>query len=105
MHGSDPIVWWSPNLIFSDPDWLCEAPSRDMLEQSVWLPFVSFWQVTADLPFATGSPGGHGHKYASEYVDAWNAVMHPAGIAPGDPARLRLPRLKNLGRVCVLGSA
>ncbi|MEV6401176.1 alpha/beta-hydrolase family protein, partial [Streptomyces sp. NPDC051907] len=27
----------------------------------VWLPFVTFWQVTADLPFSTGVPDGHGH--------------------------------------------
>ena len=27
------------------------------------MPFVTFWQITADLPFSTGVPGGHGHKY------------------------------------------
>ena len=42
-----------------------------------WIPFVSFWQVTADLPFATEVPGGHGHKYTSEYVDAWATVIQP----------------------------
>src|SRR5262249_27503646 len=24
QHASDPIVWWSPDLIFSQPDWLSE---------------------------------------------------------------------------------
>ena len=89
MHGSDPIVWWSPNLIFTPPDWISEPPTKDMLKQSTWIPFVTFWQVTADLPFATGVPGGHGHKYTSEYVDGWNAVMQPAGITPDDLASLR----------------
>jgi uncharacterized membrane protein len=45
----------------------------------VWLPFVTFWQVSADLAFSTGVPGGHGHKYTTEQVDGWSAVMHGAG--------------------------
>ena len=77
MHPSDPIVWWSPHLIFSEPDWISEPPGKDVLKAMFWMPFVTFWQVTADLPFATGVPGGHGHKYTAEYVDGWNAVMRP----------------------------
>lgn len=89
MHPSDPIVWWSPRLVFSKPDWLREPPGSDVLKGMFWLPFVTFWQVTADLPFSTGVPAGHGHKYASEYVDGWNAVMRPAGISAAELASLR----------------
>jgi uncharacterized membrane protein len=89
MHPSDPIVWWSPHLIFSEPDWISEPPGKDVLKGMFWMPFVTFWQVTADLPFATGVPGGHGHTYTSEYVDGWNAVMQPAGITPQDLTGLR----------------
>jgi uncharacterized membrane protein len=89
MHPSDPIVWWSPHLIFSKPDWISEPPGRDVLKGMFWMPFVTFWQVTADLPFATGVPDGHGHRYSAEYVDGWNAVMRPAGITPQDLASLR----------------
>ena len=88
MHPSDPIVWWSPRLILRGPDWTGES-GRDVLDGIVWIPFVSFWQVTADLPFATGVPAGHGHKYTTEYVDGWYAVMRPDGISPDDLARLR----------------
>ena len=77
MHPSDPIVWWSPHLIFSQPDWISEPPGRDVLKTMFWMPFITFWQVTADLPFATGVPGGHGHTYSAEYVDGWNAIMRP----------------------------
>ncbi len=80
LHPSDPIVWWSPNLIFSRPDWISEAPGADVLKGMFWMPFVTFWQVTADLPFSTGVPAGHGHKYTAEYVDGWNAVLRPAGV-------------------------
>jgi uncharacterized membrane protein len=89
MHPSDPIVWWSPHLIFSQPDWISEPPGKDVLKGMFWMPFVTFWQVTADLPFATGVPDGHGHRYSAEYVDGWNAVMRPAGITSQDLASLR----------------
>jgi uncharacterized membrane protein len=89
MHPSDPIVWWSPHLIFSQPDWISEPPGRDVLRAMFWMPFITFWQVTADLPFATGVPGGHGHTYSGEYVDGWNAVLRPPGITSQDLAELR----------------
>ncbi|MFJ5711465.1 alpha/beta hydrolase [Streptomyces sp. NPDC093105] len=89
MHPSDPIVWWSPDLAFTQPDWIGEAPGGDVLEEMVWIPFVTFWQVTADLPFSTGVPDGHGHTYKAAYVDAWNAVMRPADVTPQDLERLR----------------
>ncbi|MEU7387465.1 alpha/beta hydrolase [Streptomyces tanashiensis] len=89
MHPSDPIVWWSPDLALSEPDWIGEAPGGDVLEEMVWIPFVTFWQVTADLPFSTGVPDGHGHTYKAAYVDGWNAVMRPTGFTPQDLDRLR----------------
>ena len=49
----------------------------------------SSWEVTADLPFATGVPDGHGHRYSAEYVDGWNAVLQPAGITSGELTQLR----------------
>ena len=89
MHPSDPIVWWSPNLIFSEPDWIGETPGQDVLEGMFWIPLVTFWQVTADLPFATGVPAGHGHKYTSEYVDGFSAIMQPAGVTSQELTNLR----------------
>ncbi|MFB7449611.1 alpha/beta hydrolase [Streptomyces sp. NPDC056194] len=89
MHPSDPIIWWSPNLALSEPDWIGEAPGSDVLEGMFWIPFVTFWQVTADLPFSTGVPDGHGHTYKAAYVDGWNAVMRPSGFTSQDLDRLR----------------
>lgn len=89
MHPSDPIVWWSPQLALSEPDWIGEAPGGDVLEGMFWIPFVTFWQVTADLPFSTGVPDGHGHTYKAAYVDGWNAVMRPTGFTAQDLDGLR----------------
>jgi len=54
-----------------------------------WLPLITFWQVSADLPFAIGAPAGHGHKYVADYVDGWNAVVQPSGITARDLTDLR----------------
>jgi uncharacterized membrane protein len=54
-----------------------------------WVPLVTFWLVTADLPFAAGVPAGHGHVYAAEFVDGWNAVLRPAGITPAELTAIR----------------
>ncbi len=89
QHASDPIVWWSPNLLMSSPDWLREPPGPDVLPEMTWIPFVTFWQVTLDLPLATGVPAGHGHKYTSEYVDAWATVLQPEGWTTQKADRLR----------------
>ncbi|MGW6917015.1 alpha/beta hydrolase [Kitasatospora sp. NPDC054939] len=89
MHPSDPIVWWSPQLVFNEPDWIDEPPGEDVLQGTVWIPFVTFWQVTADLPFSTEVPSGHGHTYKAEYVDGWNAVLQPAGFSHEDLDGLR----------------
>ncbi|HEX5523187.1 MAG TPA: alpha/beta-hydrolase family protein [Pedococcus sp.] len=89
MHPSDPIVWWSPHLLLREPDWIGAAPGKDVLESMVWIPFVTFWQITADLPFSTGVPGGHGHKYTTEQVDGWYAVMRPTGLTATDLDHLK----------------
>jgi uncharacterized membrane protein len=89
LHPSDPIVWWSPHLIFSEPDWISEPPGQDVLKTMFWMPFITFWQVTADLPFSTGVPDGHGHRYSAEYVNGWNAIMRPADMTSQDLTSLR----------------
>ncbi|WP_413230228.1 alpha/beta hydrolase [Kitasatospora herbaricolor] len=89
MHPSDPIVWWSPDLILGKPDWISQPPGRDVLGGMFWIPFVTFWQVTADLPFSTGVPAGHGHSYRAEYVDGWNTVLQPSGFSGQDLDNLK----------------
>ena len=89
QHPSDPIVWWSPRLIWDRPDWLGEPHGRDVLKAMIWIPVVTFWQVTADLPLATGVPDGHGHTYTREFVDGWAKVLQPAGWTADKAERLR----------------
>jgi uncharacterized membrane protein len=89
QHPSDPIVWWSPRLAWDRPDWLGEPHGRDVLDSIVWIPLVTFWQVTADMPLATGVPDGHGHNYHREFVDGWATMLQPAGWTPDKAQQLR----------------
>jgi uncharacterized membrane protein len=89
QHPSDPIVWWSPRLAWDRPDWLGEPPGRDVLDAMLWVPFVTFWQVTADMPLAGAVPSGHGHTYEAEFVDGWATVIQPSGLTPDKAERLR----------------
>jgi len=89
QHPSDPVVWWSTDLIFKRPDWLSEPPGFDRLPSMKWFPFVTFWQVSADLANAAGVPDGHGHNYGTTILDGWVAVTDPDGWTPADTERVR----------------
>jgi uncharacterized membrane protein len=89
QHPSDPIVWWFPTLVWDRPDWLGEPHGRDVLDAMVWIPVVTFWQVTVDLPLATGVPDGHGHTYTREFVDGWAKILQPPGFTPDKAEQLR----------------
>jgi uncharacterized membrane protein len=89
QHPSDPVVWWSPDLLFGRPGWLIEPRGRDRTALMRWNPVVTFWQVSADLTNAEGVPGGHGHNYSNGILDGWVAVAPPDGWTPADTERIR----------------
>lgn len=89
QHASDPVVWWSPDLLFARPDWLTEPPGPDRTASMRWYPVVTFWQVTADLFHGEQMPAGHGHNYADTILDGWVAVLPPDGWTPSDTERVR----------------
>jgi uncharacterized membrane protein len=90
QHPSDPIIWWSPKLLFSQPDWLAEPAGTDRTSAMRWYPIVTFWQVSADMTNAAGMPGGHGHNYGDAIVDGWAAVIPPDGWTAKDTDRVKL---------------
>lgn len=89
QHSSDPIIWWSPNLLFNRPDWLIEPPGEDRTSAMRWYPIVTFWQVGADITNATSVPDGHGHNYGDTVLDGWVAVAPPDGWTTADTERVR----------------
>jgi uncharacterized membrane protein len=90
QHPSDPVVWWSPDLLFNKPEWLIEPRGQDRTALMHWYPVVTFWQVSADLTNAEDVPGGHGHDYSNDILDGWVAVAPPDGWTAADTERIRV---------------
>lgn len=90
QHPSDPIIWWSTDLLFAEPDWLVEPPGTDRTASMRWYPIITFWQVAADITNASSVPNGHGHNYGESVLDGWAAVAAPDGWTPDDTERIRL---------------
>ena len=89
QHASDPITWWNPDLLFSEPDWLREPAGYDRPHDMFWFPIVTFLQVSADMAVAVDVPDGHGHRYVRDVVNAWAAILQPPGWTPEKTERLR----------------
>ena len=89
QHASDPIAWFNPDLLFTEPDWLREPRGYDVSKDMKWTPVVTFLQVSADMAVAVDVPDGHGHRYVKDVVNAWAAVMQPPGWTPEKTETLR----------------
>jgi uncharacterized membrane protein len=90
QHASDPIAWWSPDLLFTKPDWLREPRGYDVSPRTEWIPIVTFLQVSADMAVAVDVPDGHGHVYVRDVANAWAAILQPPGWTPDKTDKLRL---------------
>ncbi|ABG98250.1 conserved hypothetical protein [Rhodococcus jostii RHA1] len=62
-NTSDPVVWWSPDLIVHRPD-LSLAVRDAPVPQ--WIPGITFLQTSVDLVSALNFAAGHGHRYGNE---------------------------------------
>ncbi|WP_407344792.1 alpha/beta hydrolase [Pengzhenrongella phosphoraccumulans] len=89
QHASDPVVWWSTDLIAREPDWLTEPPGPDRSAFMSWFPVLTFAQVTVDQMVGTSVPNGHGHNYPDAIVSAWSAVVPAPVSSTAESARLQ----------------
>ncbi|WP_327090945.1 alpha/beta-hydrolase family protein [Nonomuraea sp. NBC_01738] len=88
QNASDPVVWWSPRLLYKKPEWLTGPRGPDVNPQMNWFPLVTFWQVLVDMSVAQDVPEGHGHRYGANMADGWAAIAAPDGWAQTDTDRL-----------------
>ncbi len=89
QHASDPIAWFTPDLLFHKPDWLREKRGYDVSPRMQWIPVITFLQVSADMAVAVDVPDGHGHVYVRDVANAWAAILEPPGWTPEKTERLR----------------
>lgn len=90
QHASDPMTFFSIDLLYRSPQWLNAPRGPDVSPYLRWCPIVTFLQVGFDLPMATAVPIGYGHNYKpSSYIDAWIEVTAPASWTDEDTKRLK----------------
>ena len=101
QHASDPITWWSFDLLLHRPDWLREPLGPDVDPGMRWLPLVTFWQVTLDMIFSADVPYGYGHAFGPDAADLWVDILAPKGWDPALTQRIQdaIGRSRSL-RVC-----
>ena len=90
QHPSDPVVWWTNKLIWTQPDWLRERAGRDVSLNVEFTRFATYIQVLADLPVAGTAPGGHGHTYHEELIPLWRGILGFDRLFDEAPAHPRL---------------
>ena len=87
QYASDPMIFFSPSLLYEKPDWLKGTRGPDVSPYLTWYPMITFLQIAFDLPMATSIPTGYGHNYApAHYIDGWVAVTDPQRV---DPTKVR----------------
>ena len=88
QHASDPITWWSFDLLLHRPDWLREPLGPDVDPGVRWLPFVTFWQVTLDMIFSAEVPYGYGHAFGPDAARLWVDILDPPDWDPATTQRI-----------------
>ncbi|MFE6859048.1 alpha/beta-hydrolase family protein [Nocardia sp. NPDC057668] len=62
-NASDPVVHFSPALLWRAPDLTGTRPDAPV---PPWIPVLSFLQTSADLLAALDAPPRHGHRYGTD---------------------------------------
>lgn len=77
-HANDPVVYWSPSLLLSQPDWLVPPLGPGVMPQMRWMPIITFLQVGMDL-ISGGEPPEVGHNYSANMAVAVALAVRPEG--------------------------
>lgn len=78
QYPSDPIVFFEPEMVYREPEWLAGPRAPGVSSLLNWYPVVTFLQVALDMALAQTTPIGFGHVYApQDYFDAWTVLTMP----------------------------
>lgn len=97
QHGDDPIVWWDWDTLADEPDWLEEPLDASVNPDVEWTPVTTFLQLAVDMAVSNDFDEDHGHKYGTQPLSAWYAVVRPPGWDAARVADLR-ERLRSISR-------
>ena len=97
QQGDDPIVWWDWDTLVDRPDWL-EEPLDPAVNPAIrWTPVTTFLQLAVDMAVSNDFDEDHGHKYGTQPLSAWYAVVQPSGWDQARVEELR-QRLTDVAR-------
>ena len=77
-HANDPVVYWSPSLLLTPPDWLDAPLGPGVMPQMRWVPIITFLQVGMDL-ISGGEPPEVGHNYSANMAQSIALAVSPEG--------------------------
>ena len=91
QHATDPVVFFSPDLLVTEPDWLKDGQrGPGITDDFRHIPLVTMWQMAFDLAAAGSVPVGWGHMYSPEANAAsWVAVTQPDNWSDADTEALK----------------
>lgn len=77
QNGSDPVVFFSPELAWQRPAWLDNGNRATGVSKEMgWAPVITMLQVAIDLTAADSVPTGYGHRYSThQFATAWAGVI------------------------------
>jgi uncharacterized membrane protein len=97
QQGDDPIVWGDWHTLVDRPDWLEEPLDPAVNPAMEWHPMTTFLQLAVDMAVSNDFDEDHGHKYGTQPLSAWYAVVQPPGWDQARVEELR-QRLTDVSR-------
>ncbi|WP_182354356.1 alpha/beta hydrolase [Flaviflexus huanghaiensis] len=90
QHPSDPVVWLSPKVLWSSPEWLEPDQRSDDISASMrWMPVVTGLQVFIDMLGAESVPAFYGHNYGNVALTGWQQITADSGLDEEALSRIR----------------
>ena len=90
QQGDDPIVWWDWDTLLDEPDWMQEPLDPAVNPAMEWTPVTTFLQLAVDMAVSNDFDEDNGHRYGTQPLSAWYAVVQPPGWTPTRLEELRL---------------
>lgn len=75
-HANDPVVYWSPSLFLTQPDWSEQPLGPGVDPHFRWIPGITYLSVGFDL-ISGGEPPEVGHNYSANIGPAVALTVNP----------------------------
>jgi len=97
QQADDPIVWWDWETLYAEPDWLREPLDPAVNPAMSWAPVTTFLNLAVDMAVSNDFDEDHGHRYGTQPLSSWVAILRPPGWDAARVERLR-DRLRDVSR-------